>query len=186
MSKKRHAIYAAALAASAILPTSAHAVVFYSTGDPTYNTTAPTGDLADSGWQWQGNWGSFTGTPIAPQYFLTARHTGGIVGSNLIFNSTTYSTTAFWNITGTDLRLWKIGGTFSTYAPMYDADIDGAEIGQNFVVFGRGTQRGADVLVPQTTGMVQGWQWGTADTLRRWGENKVTAFDDFNTVGDQQ
>jgi hypothetical protein len=186
MTKRRHAISVAAIAASAILPTCARAVVFYSTPNAAYNTAAPTGPLAGSGWQWQGDWGTFTGTPIAPQYFLTARHTGGVVGTNLVFNGTSYATTNFWNIPNTDLRLWKIDRTFATYAPMYDADVDGSEIGQNIVVFGRGTQRGADVLVPQTTGSVQGWEWGADDHVRRWGENRITSFDDFNTVGDQQ
>ena len=42
----------------------AHAVILYATGDPEANTSAPTGDLVDSGWQWAGLWGSFMGTPI--------------------------------------------------------------------------------------------------------------------------
>src|SRR6185436_10644721 len=55
---------------------SAKAVIFWSTSDPSYNTTAPTGALAGSGWQYEGKWGSFLGTVIAPQYFVTAEHVG--------------------------------------------------------------------------------------------------------------
>src|SRR5262249_9077125 len=40
------------------------AVVFYATGDSYYNTGAPAGALAGSGWELQGD--SFPGIPIAP------------------------------------------------------------------------------------------------------------------------
>src|SRR5438552_3750751 len=43
----------------------AQAVILLSTDDPNYNTTEPTGRLAGSGWQYEGFWGSFLGTPIA-------------------------------------------------------------------------------------------------------------------------
>src|SRR5437867_4375374 len=56
-----------------------HAVIFYADGDPAYNTTAPGGSLTNSGWQFEGIWGGFLGTPIAPKYFITARHVGGSV-----------------------------------------------------------------------------------------------------------
>src|SRR5215211_3968405 len=39
------------------------------------NIYAPGGTNYNSGWQWEGNWGGgFLGTPIAPQYFITAEH----------------------------------------------------------------------------------------------------------------
>ena len=69
------------LAVTALLTASltpARAVIFESTGNPLFNTTAPTGDLAGSGWDLQGSWlGDFLGTPIAPQFFITAKHLGG-------------------------------------------------------------------------------------------------------------
>src|SRR6185503_16474562 len=34
--------------------------------------------LRNSGWQWMGYFGLVTGIPIAPQYFVTAAHAGGI------------------------------------------------------------------------------------------------------------
>src|SRR5882757_11346916 len=55
---------------------SAKAILFYQTGDPNYNTTAPGGSLTNSGWQYEGTWGGFLGTPIAPKYFITAAHVG--------------------------------------------------------------------------------------------------------------
>ena len=47
-----------------ILAIPAHAVIVLS--DAGRNTAAPTGSLANSGWQYQGQWAGFLGTPIAP------------------------------------------------------------------------------------------------------------------------
>src|SRR5882672_648102 len=82
-----------------------HAVLFYATADPAYNTTAPTGTLAGSGWQYQGLWGNVLGTAIAPQYFIAARHVGGSVGQAFVLNGVTYKTTAFWDDIYTDFRV---------------------------------------------------------------------------------
>src|SRR2546425_3474792 len=76
------------------LASRAMAVLFYSTSDPAHNTTAPTGALTNSGWQYQGTWGAFLGTPIAPKYFLTAAHIGGSVGDKFSFRCVDYTTTA--------------------------------------------------------------------------------------------
>jgi hypothetical protein len=61
------------------LPT-AQAVILLDTGDPNFNTTAPTGELAGSGWQYEGLWVSFLGTAVASNFFITAKHVGGSVG----------------------------------------------------------------------------------------------------------
>ena len=55
----------AALFAATTVP--CRAVLFFETADPEHNTEAPTGELSGSGWQFQGHWLSFPGTPIAPQ-----------------------------------------------------------------------------------------------------------------------
>ena len=70
----------ALLAGLLLWPSSTRAIMLFETGDPAANTSAPTDELANSGWQYQGLWGNFTGTPIAPQFFVTARHVGGEVG----------------------------------------------------------------------------------------------------------
>jgi len=66
------------LAASVFIfsATQTRAVVLYRT--PTRNTSAPSSMLYNSGWQWEGKWGGFLGTPIAPNYFITAGHVGGV------------------------------------------------------------------------------------------------------------
>lgn len=124
--------------------------MFASTGDPTYNTSAPAGTLANSGWELQGAWGSFLGTPVAPHYFVAAQHVGGSVGQNFFFNGTTYTTTAFFDSPNSDLRLWKVDAEFPAYAGLYTNQ---DELGKPLVVFGRGTQAGAEVYAarPSTT-----------------------------------
>jgi hypothetical protein len=156
-----------------------HAVILYGSGDPAYNTTPPTGVLANSGWQYEGQWDGFLGTPIAPHYFLAAQHIGGSVGDTFSFNGSTYTTTAYWDDPGSDLRLWQVSGTFTTYAPLYSSS---DEQGRTLVVFGRGTQRGAPVTVmcpqPDSTNEVAtlaGWQDGPSDGVMRWGQNQVNA-----------
>jgi len=161
---------------------SVNSVIFFSTGDPTYNTTAPGGTLSNSGWQYQGLWGGFLGTPIAPKYFITAAHVGGSIGDPFLYQGTNYLTSAVFDDPNTDLRIWRVCGTFPRFAPLYTGT---SEVGQNLVVFGRGTQRGAEVT---TTNFFQtrtnGWLWGPYDGVQRWGENVVTQIvDGGGTLG---
>lgn len=148
------------------------AVIFYSTADPEYNTLPPTGDLAGSGWELQGNWGYFLGTPISPRHFITARHLGGVsVGDRFLLNGVEYTTTAVFDDPDSDLRIWKIKGQFPNFAALYQQS---DEIGKSLVVIGRGTQRGAEVFGPSFfADALKGWQWGIADNRKRWGENRV-------------
>ena len=149
--------------------TAAHAVILDSTGDPSANTTAPGGALAGSGWQYEGQWLSFLGTPIAPHYFITAAHVGGAVGDTINYAGTQYATIAVFDSPASDLRIWQVNGTFSTYAPIYT---DSDEVGRQLVAFGRGTQRGAGI---SPGGQLQGWAWGNSDSVQRWGTNVVSA-----------
>ena len=189
---------AAAMGAAALLHVcETQAVILYRS--PTRNTTAPTGTLANSGWQYQGQFGAFLGTPIAPQYFITAQHIGG--APSITYQGTTYNIdgsfngVGYVNGPGSDLRIWKIQGTFPSAAPLWDPAVDGGEIGQMLVVFGRGTARGASVYgrfagpprdgsdpkpIPGPGGNVKprdmelkGWQWGAFDSVQAWGTNNV-------------
>ena len=159
------------------------AVLFSSTGDTNYNTTAPTGALTNSGWQYQYFWqGDYLGTPIAPTFFLAAIHIGGTIGDTLVFpdSPVVYHTVAFWDCPNSDLRVWQVAETFSSYAPLYTGS---NEVNKLCVVFGRGTQRGPSITVG---GQLKGWQWGPSDQVERWGENTVAAINTNNepTLGD--
>lgn len=122
-----------------------------------------------------GQFGSFLGTPIAPQYFVTANHIHDAGGGIFTFNNNTGTTTTYHvALAGVqeDLAVWKItdpGLTFSYFAPLYLA---GNEVGRSVVTLGRGTQRGSPV--GGSASSVQGWNWGAGDSLTSWGTNVVT------------
>src|SRR5258705_3676643 len=67
-----HFVLMAAVAAIAFSSAPSKAVILYGTDDPSINTTAPTGELAGSGWQYEGLFDGFLGTVIASNYFVTA------------------------------------------------------------------------------------------------------------------
>ena len=155
-------------------PLMADAVILYGTGDPAVNTTAPTGELADSGWQYQGDFGGFLGTPIAPQFFVTAKHIGQ-AGGVFTFNGINYALVRQFPDPQSDLALWQVSGVLALVAPLYSrAD----EVGKRLVVIGRGTERGGEMY---RDGTLRGWGWGAGTGVRRWGENIVAgAFTNSN------
>lgn len=169
------------LALGVLWGTSARAVVFYETADPNYNSTAPNAAYADSGWQYQGLFGGFLGTMISPQLFITATHVGvqsGTFVSSAAFNGTAdviYTIDAaanggagYWDIAGTDLRIYKVNEVFTNYAELYSGS---DELGQSLVTIGRGGPRGTEVLVGAD---LKGWRTGGSDGITRWGTNQVS------------
>jgi hypothetical protein len=145
-------------------------ILFKATGDPAYNTSAPTGALAGSGWQYQGQWAGFLGTPIAPRFFIAATHVnGGNTNVTFDWNGFSYHPVAFSNCPSADLTVWQVAETFPDYARLYTA---ADEVGRHVVVFGRGTRRGEPVVL---NGLTNGWQWGPGDGVERWGENDVAS-----------
>ena len=119
---------------------SIRAVILYGTADPSANTAAPTGLLANSGWQFEGQFGSFLGTVIGSNYFVTAKHIGGSVGQTFTFNNVVYPTTAVFPDPSSDLQIWQVTGSFPVHAPFFSG-ASGSEVNLGLVVFGRGTQR---------------------------------------------
>jgi hypothetical protein len=144
---------------------STRAVILLGTGDPEANTTEPTGALAGSGWQYQGAFGVFLGTAIAPRHFLTAKH---VWGDSFVYNGTTHTLQQRFADPYSDLSIWQVPGTLPTFAPLYSG-LD--ETGRPLVVFGRGHQRGGAVFI---NGELRGWAWGGGDARQRWGDNVVT------------
>jgi hypothetical protein len=151
-------------------------VVLYGSGDPEKNTTAPQGELAGSGWELEGTWGSFLGTPIAPNYFVTAHHVGGSVGDEFWIDGVRHVTVAQYVDSGSDLAIWAVYPRFSKWAELYNTN---SEVGKRLVVIGRGTQRGGAVQVNGLLGpVIKGWLWGPWDGRKRWGENVVESIFD--------
>ena len=143
----------------------ANPIIFYSTDDPSHNTTEPTKELVNSGWDLQGKWGEFTGIPIASQFFITVQHVG--LYDTFLLNGITYSVQLFIDDWQSDLRIVKINETFPKFAQLYESQ---DEKGKNTVVFGRGVVRGLDVIV---NNKLKGWTWNNYGENLRWGENIV-------------
>lgn len=155
-------------------------VILLETGDPDQNTTEPKGLLTGSGWQWLGQWQNFIGTPIDAHYFITAAHIGGTVGLPLVIDGKAHVTTAAFRDPASDLMIWQVREPFENWAPLNELT---NEIGQPFVVFGRGTQRGTEVYLPLIPSKLRGWRWGLADGRLRWGQNEVSQFETSRNEG---
>jgi Dockerin type I domain len=168
---KRYQLLGLVLSAVLVVTAPSKAVILYGTDDPSANTAAPTGELAGSGWQYEGLFAGFLGTVIASNYFVTANHIGGSVGEGFYFNGILYTTTAVFRDPASDLAVWQIAGTFPNQAQLYSGPA-GSEVNLHLVVFGRGTQRGGPVLVG-TDSHLGGWAWGVYDYVQRWGTNVV-------------
>ena len=165
------------------------AVVFYATGDPGYNTNAPTGDLADSGWQYQGTFNSiFLGTPIGSKHLITAEHLTGNATNQFVIGGATYTTVRRTANPTNDLCIYEISGTFpaSVIAPLYTQT---DEVGKGLVVFGRGWERGSPVVVD---GETNGWKYADLPLtppyplnthIQRWGSNSVSGITEDSTYG---
>jgi hypothetical protein len=159
-----------------VLAARTEAVILFRTGDPAANTTAPTGELANSGWQYEGLWGGFLGTPIAPHYFISAAHIGH--QGDFVFNGATYHVVRQFFDPETDLQILQVAETLPSFAPLYTGR---NEIGGHIVAIGRGTQRGSELVVGDA---LKGWAWGAGDGVMRWGENIVSRIFAFGSNND--
>src|SRR5688500_8296455 len=105
-------------------PLAADAVIFYSTADPNYNTTAPTGLLAGSGWQYQAQYSGFLATPVGPNHIVTAAHTAANIGGVFNYNGVTYTTVKFSDNSNFkdfgDIRLLQVDKPILSYAPLWE------------------------------------------------------------------
>lgn len=157
----------------ALLTARVQAVIFADTPDPLHNTTTP-GD--NSGWQYEGDVAGFLGVPIAPHFYITAKHIGGSVGQVFNFHGESYITIAYHDSPPTaasdttDLRIWEVEHTkpFPTYAPLSTGV---ADLGATATIYGGGAQRGDSVSV---SAELKGWKWGEINYRERWGRNIVT------------
>ncbi|MBU4461301.1 MAG: PEP-CTERM sorting domain-containing protein [Verrucomicrobia bacterium] len=172
-------LFRGAMFALAALSLDAAAVVTLSTGDPAHNTNAPSGALTGSGWQYQGTFGDYVGTPISSRHFLTAKHMLFITNSvnTFLYGGQTYTITDYYANPTNDLVVVKVAETFASFAPLYT---NHNETGRPVMMLGRGWERGEAVTVG---GDEKGWLYGYhplsgADPLNtkilRWGTNTVS------------
>jgi hypothetical protein len=149
------------------------AVILYRTGDASANTTAPGSLLPHNGWDYEGNWGGFLGTAIAPHFFISAAHIGQAGGTTFSLQNMNYTVVHGFYDPASDLVIWQVAETFPTFAPLYSRQ---DEVGQGTIDIGRGTQRGASYSL---NNQMLGWLWGNPDGVERWGENTLAMR--FNT-----
>ena len=158
-------------------------------GSAAGNTGTPLDAGLASRWNQVGDWGSYLGTPIAPNYFLTAKHIGGAVGQSITFpdDNSSYQTVATFQDPNSDLALWQISGAFpsSRIVPMYAGNV---VAGVPLTIFGRGLPRTNTVVTganwPNGT-EAKGWLWGTAASARSWGTNTLDGLGDGGAAGTQ-
>jgi len=131
-----------------------------------------------------GGFFGFLGTPISPQYFVTANHITSATSGTFIYDNGTSTTTSYSaTLAGVedDLAIWKIsdsGPAFSLYAPLYTSS---TEVGQSLIVLGLGTSRGAAVF--NASNQQVGWQWGSNDGQLSWGAGTVGNIVTMNMPG---
>ncbi len=189
---------AASLAVSALAATPARAIIVFGGDSTGRNIAAPTGSLADQGWQYEGKIGNFTGTPISSRYLLTATHiindasiARDANGNRLFTYSNGGGTSVQYAVkvaaTQNDLAVLEIvdpNQSFSLYAPVQSSQ---DEVGQSLLAIGRGHPRGAEVYKTQgnpSSGLV-GWQPASPTALRElsWGTNVVSGTLDDSSFG---
>lgn len=160
------------------LSTHAYGVLIYNgpSGSPTairqFVSDAPaTPPPAGTGGALVGQFGLFSGTPISPTHFITAKHF--IVSPTFTIGGTTYTVGSYVDDLMTDLRIVSItGGTFSSYANLYSAS---DEVGKQSYVFGRGRPAGSLVSV---SGTPKGWKTSDGaglDGKLSWGTETISA-----------
>ena len=154
------------------------AVILYRTGDPTANTIAPGLLAPHKGWDYEGNWGGFLGTAIAPQFFISAAHIGQSGGTTFTLQNVTYTVLRGFYDPQSDLVIWQVAQTLPTFAPLYSRQ---DEVGQVTVDIGRGTQRGVSYSL---NNQMLGWLWGPQDGVERWGQNIFSNAFQFGTYWD--
>ena len=147
------------------------AVIIYGDNpDPAANRVAPGSVFPHDGWDYEGQFGGFLGTPIAPQFFISAKHIGGGTGSVLVFNGASYTAVRSFPDPASDLQILKVDGTFPYFAPLYSKT---DEVSQRVVVLGRGTERGGTIYYNNDPAQFRGWGYGSGLSIQRWGENVV-------------
>jgi hypothetical protein len=146
----------------------APAIILFSTGDSSFNTTEPGGSLAGSGWQYEGRFGAFVGTAIGLHHFISVKHIG-IPSNVFVYQGANYSIVSWYDDPSTELRIFEVSEPLPTYAPLYSKN---NEAGRDVVMIGRGTRRGDPVYLG---GILRGWLWGAGDEVQRWGQNKINS-----------
>jgi hypothetical protein len=152
----------------------AQAVVIYGSTDPNANTTAPTGTLANSGWQWTYTFDHFDVTAVAPNWVVVAEHVrGSFPSTNTIYGPTgtpyTIDNVNYVRIGTTDLTLLKVNAQLPSFAPISTNAVT-ADENKFMLDIGRGKDPGAPIVI---SSVLKGWGQGLTNSTQRWGTNNT-------------
>ncbi len=132
---------------------------------------APTGGLANSGWQETARIRDFLGTVIQSNALLTAKHLEYTNAFNFSHEGQSHAVTAYVNDAESDLSVLFFTPAVTNIARI---NIETNDIGARVVLQGCGRERGDEVV---TGGLTNGWKWGRWRGVRRWGVNRYTGAD---------
>ena len=111
------------------------AVHFVAVEDPQHNTTPPQDASEARLWHLQGHWNAFLGTPIADQWFVTAKHVGGSLGDTFHLMGQPYMAVVKIPDPESDLTLWGVSDPFPDVVPIYSGS---QEAGRRTLLLARG------------------------------------------------
>lgn len=157
-------------------------------GSSAGNTSVPTDPGLATRWGQVGNFNDFLGTPVASQFFLTAKHLGNLTGQAITFpDATSYTTTAAFFDPASDLAIYQISGAFPNdkIVPMYSGSF---VANQSLTIFGRGVPRTDTVVNGNKFGSgteAKGWTWGSGTGARSWGSNTLDSLATLPGAGTQ-
>lgn len=145
------------------------ALVYCVTNAVDYHQAAPTGALANSGWQQTAEVGLFLGTVIQTNALLTAKHLDFAAGVQFVHEGVTHTVTAAVNDAQSDLAVLFFTPPVTNVALI---NIETNDIGSDVVLQGRGMERGEEVVL--ANGQTNGWKWAWDKWwgIRRWGRNR--------------
>ena len=163
-----------------VLAPRAGALVYCVTNAPDVHQSAPTGELANSGWQATAPIGLFLGTVIQSNALLTAKHLDFTNSFSFTHEGKSHTVTGYVNDAESDFAVLFFTPAATNIARL---NIETNDAGAFVVLQGRGMERG-DVVA--TGGRTNGWKWAWDKWwgIRRWGVNRYIGEADYASDSD--
>jgi PEP-CTERM putative exosortase interaction domain len=161
----------------------ARAIVTY--GSDVRLTSPPPASLLDHGYQYIGPDNTyFNPLPVAPNYFLYAKHvSGGRVGQTFQYFGQSYTIQEVIPHPTNDLALLRVDNVFTNPIPLYQPG--GSEVGAEVFIAGKGgfMQKSGPIIAvdtggsPSYAGLQNGWSLTNIgdSASRTWGQNRVNS-----------
>jgi len=168
------------VAALALVAQRAEALVYCVTNAPDVHQSAPTGALANSGWQSTAPIGIFLGTVIQSNALLTAKHLDFTNSFSFTHEGQSHTVTGYVNDAESDFAVLFFTPAATNIARL---NIETNDVDAFVVVQGRGMERGETVV---TGGRTNGWKWAWDKwwAVRRWGVNRYIGEADYASASD--